>query len=46
VVTEKITVGQDAGEQQGDVPLNHDEDKNGIDTEATEEIVKEIKMHA
>jgi len=46
VFTKKVTVRQNAGKQKGDVPLNHDEEKNGIDTIATEEIVKEIEMPA
>jgi len=34
-----------AGQEKGDVTLNHHEEKNGIDTIATEEFVKEIEMH-
>jgi hypothetical protein len=45
VFTEKITVRQHSGKQKSDVPLNHYEEKDGIETVATEEIVKEIEMH-
>jgi hypothetical protein len=45
VFAKKITVGQNAGQQKRDVPLNHHEEKNGIDTIATKKVVKEIKMH-
>ena len=45
VVAKKVTVRQHAGQQQRDVSLDHHEEKDGIETVATDEVVKKIEMH-
>src|SRR6266545_268447 len=45
VLAEKITMRQNASQQQRDVALNHHQEKDRIETIAAYEIVKEIEMH-
>src|SRR5882672_6762199 len=45
VIAEKGFVGEDAGQQQREVALNHYEAEDRVETIATDEVVKEIEMH-
>ena len=45
VFTEKALCASTPGKQQRDVALDHHQEKDGIETIATDEVVKKIEMH-
>ena len=45
MLAEKITMGEYAGHEQSNVPLEHYQEKNRVKTVAADEVVKEIEMH-